>query len=736
VLYFLTQIPAIRLLNRGTMAPKKVIDWQPGGIALTIDIDDEEHVWLRSVRPAGTASVEAESPSHRYSALPLAEVRLAGEGSEIGTSKRQVNSYLSRRLRYVRHEERDEASMKVLDVVTSDPTTGISVTTHFSVYPELPVLRSTVEVHNTSKRDVVLQMVASLVLGGLTLGSAKWWNDFRLSFARNDWFREAQWQHVSLPSVGLDDYGIVELGDSDSTRAAFAISNQGSFSTGGYLPMGALSRVDGTASWLWQIENNGSWRWEISDFRDSVYVNAGGPTDQDHQWSKRLSPGKSFVSVPVALVVVHDNFESLFAPLTQYRRRIRRQHEDNEQLPIIFNDYMNCLMGDPTSEKVGALIQPAAKAGAEYFCIDCGWYADGAGWWDSVGEWEPSKLRFPAGLSETLKQIRATGMIPGLWLEPEVVGVRSPVASSLPEDAFFQRNNQRVKEMGRYQLDYRHPAVIKRMDSVVDRLVNDYGVGYFKFDYNIDITQGTDINSTSPGDGALDHNRAYLAWINRIFDRFPNLVIENCSSGGQRMEYAMLATHPLQSTSDQQDPVRYAAIAASVASAVTPEQSATWTYPQPSWDDETNALTVVNSLLGRVQLSGHLHELSEQQHKLIADGVAVNKSICRELRHGVPFWPLGLPCWSDEWLALGYDCGDNLYLSVWRRGGEQTCAFPIRGLEGKALQPSCLYPAQMPGKASWNPFTGSLSVTLPAVPSARLFRLQKQSAEYVFTNGI
>lgn len=134
--------------------------------------------------------------------------------------------------------------------------------------------------------------------------------------------------------------------------------------------------------------------------------------------------------MPVALVVIHDTFESLFTPLTQYRRRIRRQDEDNERLPIIFNDYVNCLIGDPTADKVSALIQPAAKAGAEYFCIDCGWYADGGSWWDSVGEWEPSKLRFPDGLSETLKQIRAAGMTLGLWVEPEVVGIRSRVSYS------------------------------------------------------------------------------------------------------------------------------------------------------------------------------------------------------------------------------------------------------------------------------------------------------------------
>jgi alpha-galactosidase len=126
-------------------------------------------------------------------------------------------------------------------------------------------------------------------------------------------------------------------------------------------------------------------------------------------------------------------------------------------------------------------------------------------------------------------------------------------------------------------------------------------VGYFKFDYNLDITQGTDLpnpaisnSSTSPfisshvshGSGLLEHNRAYLAWANCFFTRFPQLVIENCSSGGQRMDYAMLSVHPLQSTSDQEDAVFYAYI------------SASWAYPQPGWDDEKNAPVIMNSLLG------------------------------------------------------------------------------------------------------------------------------------------
>ena len=46
--------------------------------------------------------------------------------------------------------------------------------------------------------------------------------------------------------------------------------------------------------------------------------------------------------------------------LTRYRRRIRRPNEDNETLPVIFNDYMNCLWGKPTAEEEIPLMDAAA----------------------------------------------------------------------------------------------------------------------------------------------------------------------------------------------------------------------------------------------------------------------------------------------------------------------------------------------------------------------------------------
>jgi alpha-galactosidase len=455
-----------------------------------------------------------------------------------------------------------------------------------------------------------------------------------------------------------------------------------------------------------------------------------------------LRPGETFTTVPVSLAVATDA-GAAFAALTESRRAHRRPHPDHEALPIVFNDFMNGLMGDPTTDRLLPLVTAAARAGAECFCIDAGWYADDGEWWDGVGEWLPSQRRFPGGLGQVIQAIRDEGMVPGLWLEPEVVGIRSPLATRLPDAAFFQRDGARVIEAARYQLDFRHPATLAHLDAVVDRLVDEFGIGYLKLDYNIDVLTGTDLDADSPGAGQLGHARAYLAWIGRVLDRHPGLVLENCASGGQRMDQALLALHQLQSVSDNQDPLHTAAIAASAPTAVTPEQAAVWAFPQHGWSAELIAFTVVNSLLGRVHLSGRIDLLDEDEARLVADGMRVYRDIRHLLARGRPFWPLGLPGWHDDWLALGIAGEDETLLTVWRRGGDTRIVLPLRGelgLGGPALdrpapdaptawRADVLYPPPAAHPTAWEwEAPGRLAIELPAEPSARLLRLRPSSA--------
>ncbi|KAF5859970.1 hypothetical protein ETB97_002167 [Aspergillus alliaceus] len=191
------------------------------------------------------------------------------------------------------------------------------------------------------------------------------------------------------------------------------------------------------------------------------------------------------------------------------------------------------------------------------------------------------------GFKRLLSHLIQTGLSPGLWIEPEVIGVRSIVANQLPNEAFFRRNGQRIIGKGRYQLDYLHPAVQEHMHVVIHRLEQRHRYQLFKFLGRVNWT-----------------------------------TIERICTGAQRMDHTMLAVHTLQSTSDQQDPDSYGAIAAALPTTVTPEQGAIWAYPQPEWHDETNAMTVVNSL-GRIHLSGRLDILKPHQFGLIKQGMDI-----------------------------------------------------------------------------------------------------------------
>ncbi|WP_460063063.1 glycoside hydrolase family 36 protein [Streptomyces sp. YKOK-I1] len=450
-------------------------------------------------------------------ALPLVEVQTT-DGGRLGTSgKRHVDGALSRALRCTGHEtshetshetghEGEEASgLRTLRVRMADDTTGLRVTAEYRLREGIPVLHAEARVENTGDTPVTLEYVSSFALSNLarTLPPGRRWEDgLALWLAANPWSGEFRWSRATLAERGLIDVGMVAYGQTGS-KNRIAVTSTGSWSSSEHLPMGCLEEPDTGRALAWQIEHNGSWHAELADRFDDLYLTLSGPTDREHQWRRRLAPRETFRSVPVAVALVPSGgFPAAVAALTGHRRATRRPHPDLDGLPVVFNDFMNSLMGEPSTQALLPLVDAAARAGAEVFCVDAGWFdpeppgtagpGGVPGWWDAVGEWRESATRFPGGLGEVMDRIRETGMVPGLWLEPEVVGVRSPVAAALPDEAFFRRNGVRVVEWGRHQLDLRHPAARAHLDTVVDRLVRDYGVGYLKLDYNIDIGAGTD----------------------------------------------------------------------------------------------------------------------------------------------------------------------------------------------------------------------------------------------------
>lgn len=695
-----------------------LIDWGNDSIRLRFALHDGRAV-LVGLNQAGDDTDLI--PAHM--ALAPAEVLIAG--GRLPQGQRHVSLGTSNELRYVSHIETFDDDWRGLTLVQSTAS-GLELSSTFSVCSDLPVVRTIQTVTNNSGTPVSLQHVSSLTINGFVrFRDPDWRERARLRIPHNTLFAEFQWTEHTLPSLGIIDVGFTESGP-HSSKSRISVSSVGTQPTTEYLPMGALEDLARNRSWVWQIETNGSWQWEVGDHLAGIYLSAGGPNDQEHHWHRTLQPGEAFTAAPLAIACGTGRLEDVLVPLTEYRRRIRRPNADDVHLPIIFNDFMNSLLADPTEEKLLPVIAAAAKAGSEYFCVDAGWYSDEPSWWNTVGEWTESSIRFPNGFTKIFDEIRAAGMIPGLWLEPEVVGVDSPVASHLPDDAFFWRQGARIDSQGRHQLDFRSPAVRDRMDGVVDRLIRNYGLGYLKFDYNINGGIGSELASESPGNALLEHNRAFLTWIQGILDRHPGLVIENCSSGGARIDYASLATFSILSTSDQTDHLKYPAIAAGAPSGVTPEQAAVWVYPQPEFEDEELRFSIVNGLLARPQLSGGIWKLTQEQIKVVADAMAVYRTYRERIPGMAPLWPIGLPGWYDDWIAHGLADDSGLLLAVWRRGGERTIRLPLHAYHGPAADARVLFPRDVDTILNWDEHSRELTVTLPDTTrnlGARLIRL-------------
>jgi alpha-galactosidase len=683
--------------------------------------------WSDDRGPSLTCIKGRNGQSHRIDAgLPLVDVLTVSEGHSAASS-RLVHTVVGSELRYAGHDVWEAASIHGLELrlVAEGVEVVLSLTSHAgtSAFGAQALVRNI-----TASRAQILRSVTSFSTYLGRAGASQEVSDWSLTHGSSDWLAEGRWSadpiSALLPSIAAELTG-------HNPRGCFAAASHGGWSTSGDQPVAVLSSEAERFAWAWEVQHNGGWRWEIGIDNADAYFSTSGPTDQDHQWTIVLQPGDSFTTVPVTIAVATDLVGAV-AELTSHRRAARRSHPDRLAIPSVFNDYMNTVNGDPTSEKLIPLIDAAASVGAQIFCIDAGWYDDSHDWWDSVGEWVPSSTRFDGGLEALISRIRDAGMTPGLWLEPEVIGVNSTMAGRLPDSAFLVRNGQRVVEQDRYHLDLRDPAAIAHLNSVVDRLVTDFGIGYFKLDYNINPGAGTDRDTSSVGAGLLDHNRAHLAWLDSILDRYPDLILENCASGAMRMDFAMLSRLQLQSTSDQQDPMRYPPIAASAPLSMTPEQAANWAYPQPSMTDEEIGFTLATAVLGRFYLSGWIDQMGDGQLDLVRQAVQLNSTLREVITTGFPEWPMGLPRWDSPSVALGLATQTSRFVTIWNRSDEeQDAVLKFPDLIGADVAVRTVFPTALTEwTTQWDRDTGTLRVRNPTGSvGARILYLAKAGAE-------
>ncbi|KFI64257.1 glycoside hydrolase family 36 protein [Bifidobacterium cuniculi] len=741
------------------------IAWGNGVVTCVFEVHDDAPVTLVGLSGRGMMPARVDIPG-QPDAQPIVELRSSIDGGA-DNHQRLAVSAAGLKLRFeearvVEPADPDapDATWRLAIVQRSTDERGPVVTSLFEVIPGHSAVRCRTRVHCDDQYPV--EAVSSMNVT-LPMAAARLDDSQALVYcAQSSWCLENAWTCQPLRATALRGHD--QLGVPSASTAHLVFASSSTWSTGEFLPTGIISGVnealpDSSFSFMWQIEHNGAWEWEIGENNPGLRVTAYGPEYVDHQWFSMMGEGNDFVTVPVSFVICAGDWQRAVAEMTVQRRALRQrmtlrqgrtEQFDAGELKVVYNDYMNTVEGSPNVELELPLVDGAAKAGADVFCIDIGWFVeDDDDWWSSVGDWEPSIDRFGiVRMAGIIHDITAHGMQPGLWLEPEIVGVHSPVAKTLPDSAFFCRHGRRVADYDRYHLDFRSPLARAHATAVVERLIDEFGIRYFKFDCNTVPGAGTDVDTDSVGAGLLEHCRAVQQWIDGLRRRHPDVMIENAAAGAMRADYAMLSRLDLQSASDQSDPHVFAAIAAGAGLAVLPEQQGDWAVVQEDMDDEQAVFALVSGVLGRLYLSGFLNRLPEPRMRLVRQAVALHREILEEQGHLVPWWPYGLPDFNGPWLAYGLrhdaaiahdvwpavetmmaDREHSEYLAVWRRSGTDTMFLQL-GEDAHITQvfPDPARPEDAPGAKPWtieqvDPTTVRLVVPDDDEPSARVFKV-------------
>jgi alpha-galactosidase len=259
-------------------------------------------------------------------------------------------------------------------------------------------------------------------------------------------------------------------------------------------------------------------------------------------------------------------------------------------------------------------------SGVKYLVIDAGWYKGDNGVWDlGQGDWIANPHLFPHGLAATAQAIRQRGLIPGIWFEMEVVGKQSPRFERDVEH-FLHRDGFPITAQGRRFWDFRDPWVIDYLSQKVIGQLRDAGLGYIKVDYNETIGLGCD-QADSPGEGLRQHMQEVQDFFRKMRGELPDLVIENCASGGHRLEPSFMGLTSMASFSDAHETPDIPVIAANLHRLILPRQSQIWAVLHASDSMQRLVYLLTSGMLGRLCISGEIAALDAQQWALVKEAI-------------------------------------------------------------------------------------------------------------------
>ena len=549
-------------------------------------------------------------------------------------------------------------------VTTLADDTGRKAHHRLTWHEGLQAVRVSTVFENATGAPITLDLLSSANLGGITpftAGDAC--GALTIHRVRSAWSAEGLLQSESVEKLHL------ERSWTGHALRVEKFGQIGSMPVRQWFPFLAAEDTAAGVTWAMQLACPSSWQGEIRRKDDCLSLMLGLPDEDYGHWCKTLQPGESFESPEAYLTVGEGGVDAVSQRLLSVQREnwLRREAE----LPVMFNEYCTT-WGVPSHENMVKIADCLRGHGIDIMVMDAGWYAKGdGGWSDCGGDWEPNVERlFPQGLKATADAIRSAGMKPGIWFEPETCAPSSDIFKQ--EDMLLKRRGVVIDTDNRRFLDMRREEVQSYLRERVTGLLQRCGFEYIKVDYNDCIGVGCD-DPDSLGEGLRQNMQGTLRFLRDMRAAVPGLYIENCASGGHRLEPSLMAATDMASFSDAHECVEIPIIAANLHRMILPGQSQIWAVLRHTDSLRRINYSLINTFLGVMCLSGDVLTLSGAQWRKVDEGIAFYRAVRGIIRDGVSTFHGSVSAsWRHPtgWQAVCRRAGDETLAVLHTFGGD------------------------------------------------------------------
>ena len=432
------------------------------------------------------------------------------------------------------HTRGCENCCDTLDILMADDVLGLDVHLMYTVYRDVDAIVKSVKVVNRSDAPLVLNRVLS---GQLNMVP----DQCDVLTLHGSWARERTITRQALETGAVcaeslrgvssaEDSPFLAILDRNTTQTAGEVWGMSLIYSGNFLAKA-------------QIDHFGRLRCVC------------GIHPEGFSWP--LSPGDEFQSPEVALVYSDEGLGKMTRTYHDlYRYHLIEQRWLSQDRPVLVNNWEATYMSFDTDVLIG-IAKAAKETGIDMFVMDDGWFGHRNDDTSSLGDWFVNENKLKGGLKRLADEVNHMGLKFGLWIEPEMVNEDSDLFRAHPDWRFCLAGRKPGAKRQQYVLDLTRDEVWEGVYSQLYKTISSANVAYIKWDMNRPLA---DVGSLlrEPGcQGTILHR--YVLALYRMQERllkdFPDLLLENCSSGGARFDAGMLFYSPQIWASDNTDAV-------------------------------------------------------------------------------------------------------------------------------------------------------------------------------------